>query len=806
MIEGRITGLKDGVIRGWIASAEAEEPYLEALEPGEEPFGRTRAEPGEDGRLHFAIPLPAGFRDGRMRFFDVRPLGSERALDGGPVIFDGGLFTPAPPAGSDEAQAQAAPPRLVEGQVRFSAPGIAEGWAFAPGEPERRLKLEILAGGRFVTAITADQTRPEIEPEGRTGRAFRVDLSRLLRRGPHEIVIRVEGYGEPLPGGAFRAGPFAPDGEVDCPGYLDDEASRALIGAMPFEHLAFEARRVAPGRLAPRLINRLRRERSGVGAAEAPPAVLLTLPGEGPDRAAQAWALQSLPQARPARAAESLEAIGAAIDGCGWVFFARPGDLIHPSAAWIASRLEGADAVVWGRFCADVERAGSAGTVLRRPRFDAVTARHGAACDTALALRAQVLAGAPEAVLAALAAGRLQPLWFWLAGQGLDVRLHPEALTSRVGPPAPPPSRAEIEADEAVFRSLLAEEGGAFTLERTREDLPCPFVLAPVRRAGLTSVLIPYRGRPAMTLRCVMSLARQRLTGELEVVLVDNQSAPDEAAAVLEGARRLLGEARVKRLEWDAPFNHSAQNNLAAQAAAGEALVLCNNDVVLEDPDLLEQLGAWALRPGIGSVGCRLEDPERELGSYGQRWTAASDDPFQPPMRESPDGTWGRYVHAVPGNTLALAAVARGTWLELGGLDERRFPAGYNDLDFMLRARARGLEHLYLGHVGARHARGSSRTGDNEDLQALWLNQEHPIAPAERLAQLAQARIETERARPEPAADAESAGLRAQLAARQAQELERAETAGSLARAAELVKRLEGELSAPSPTSSSPIA
>jgi len=110
MIEGRITGLQDGVIRGWIPAGQ--EPWLEALAVGEAPFGLARAEPGEDGRLHFAIPLPAAFRDGRMRFLDVRPLGSERPLDGGPVIFDGGLFTPAPPAAS-ETDAVRPPPQAL---------------------------------------------------------------------------------------------------------------------------------------------------------------------------------------------------------------------------------------------------------------------------------------------------------------------------------------------------------------------------------------------------------------------------------------------------------------------------------------------------------------------------------------------------------------------------------------------------------------------------------------------------------------------------------------------------------------------
>jgi GT2 family glycosyltransferase len=764
LMQGRVTGLEGGRIVGWVAAAEGgEDAYLEAVADGEGPFGRARAEPGQDGRLHFAIPLPDAFRDGRMRFLDVRPLGSERPLDGGPVIHDGGLFAPAAPGRRADADPETKVPLAVEGQVRFTPPGAAEGWAQAPDEPDRRLRLEILADGRFITAITADQG---LGDAARSGHGFRVDLSRLLRRGPFEIEIRVCGYEQPLPGGRFRAGPFARDGEVDCPGYLDDEASRSLLASLPFEHLAFEARRITPARLAPRLINRLRRERFGLSAG-APPATLLMIPGGPEGEAGSAWALQSLPGA-------ALAGPGEPLPEAGYVFFARSADLLHPSAAAILARMDGPDVVSWSRFCADERRAGAPGTVLRRPRFDVVTARHGATTDTTLAVKAEVLAKAPQAVFEALAAGRMHPLWFWLAGQPLDWRMHPEALTSSIGPAPDPPSREEAAADEVVLRELLAEEGGAFTLESLREDLPWPHVLVPARRAGVVSVLVPFRGRSAMTLGCIMSLGRQRLSGELELVLVDNQSAPEEAQAVLEGARKLLGEERVTALAYDAPFNHSAQNNLAARAARGEAIVLCNNDVALEEPDLIEQLTAWALQPGVGTVGCRLEDPERGLGSYGLRWTTASADPFQPPLRETDEGAFGRFVHAVPGNTLALAAMSRERFLDLGGLDETRFAAGYNDLDLMLRASAAGLTHLYLGHVGARHARGSSRTGDNEDLQALWLNQDYPVAPAQRLAQLGNVRIERA---PAPRPSEEEARLRAQLQARRAQELTRAEAA-----------------------------
>ncbi len=230
-------------------------------------------------------------------------------------------------------------------------------------------------------------------------------------------------------------------------------------------------------------------------------------------------------------------------------------------------------------------------------------------------------------------------------------------------------------------------------------------------------------------------------------------------------------------------------------------LVICNNDVVLRDPALIEQLAAWALQPGIGAVGCRLEDPERGSGAYGHVFAPPSEDPFQPPLRENPDPAFGLGVHAAPGATLALAAIRRETYLELGGLNETRFPIGYNDVDFMLRASRRGLTHLYLGHVWAEHRRGSSRTGDDEDRQAFQINQAYPEAAQGHLRQLARVRIAPESSGSGSEAAAPSAEdaalierLEAAMARHDANEQRRAELAEALARAQKLISNLESEI------------
>ena len=150
---------------------------------------------------------------------------------------------------------------------------------------------------------------------------------------------------------------------------------------------------------------------------------------------------------------------------------------------------------------------------------------------------------------------------------------------------------------------------------------------------------------------------------------------------------------------------------------------------------------------------------------------------------------------------MALAAIRRELYLDLGGLDETRFPIGYNDVDFMLRASRRGLLHLYLGHVAAEHRRGSSRTGDDEDLQALLINGAYPEAAQGHLFQLARVRIGSEsseslgvEAEPSPEDAALIARLEGLAARHAAEEQRRADLAEALARAQGLISKLETEL------------
>ncbi len=822
MIHGSITAILDDQLTGWLAPDVPEQARrLELVVAGEGSFGPFSAVPAPDGTLHFSIPLPDSLRDGHVRFLDVRPLGQERPLAGGPLVYEGGLFdgratlepqeAPVGPAANLDAS-------KIEGAAWLVNSEQLEGWAWCPDAPSRRLTIELWSGERTIASAAADRLRDDLEQrgigDGRYGFGF--NLSALLRRGPHDVTVEVVESGTLLPGGRLTVGPFSADGEVHCPGYFDDDKSKALLEEVPLENLAYAAGRMATGRIVQRMINRLRRERLHFATGADDRATLLLLPGatsKSPETSI--WRRQSYPAISVHNAEDGTESLRKAARAAGFVFFAGPGDTHHPSSAGVVMTSPGTDVVTWNRFIGDESRAGSPGTVLRRPQFEPFTWRHGAVTDTTIAVRGAVLADAPEPVIDALCAGRLHPLYFWLAGQGLSATAHPEALTSGGGNALP--TRLELEQDRSFFADCLAQEGGRHALERTPEDYPVPFVMLPVRRAKKVSVIVCFRDKPELTLRCIQSLARQHITGELELVLVDNQSVEAESARILRGSQAMLGESRVSLIRYDAPFNHSAQNNLGVQAATGEVVLFCNNDVIVDDHTAVEQLAAWALQDGIGAVGCRLDNPDRGSGSYGLRHRPNTDDPFRPPLEESSDPAYSRHIHACPGATLALAAMARDRFLAVGGLDQAAFPAGYNDMDLMFRSSQAGLIHLYLGHVHATHRRGSSRIGEDEDLQVLRIHQRYPAEISHRFLQLSRDRVEPLQRRPkERNAEAEGGSgggapkprakpegghkseqdQRAALDARLELEARRAQIAETLRAASQLSRSLADELAA----------
>jgi len=206
------------------------------------------------------------------------------------------------------------------------------------------------------------------------------------------------------------------------------------------------------------------------------------------------------------------------------------------------------------------------------------------------------------------------------------------------------------------------------------------------------SIVIPVFNREDLTRQCLAAL-RPTLAGagEGEVIVVDNGSRPETTAVLAE-----FPWVRVIRNEHNLGF--AAACNQGARAASGRYVVHLNNDTLPLDGWLARMLARFD-EGDVGIVGAKLLFPNDTLQHVGV---------LLAPIRFGPEGfgpyhfMWGADKNSPAGLkskdfevvTGACLVVERALFLELGGFFEGYWN-GYEDVDFCLSVRARGLRVVY---------------------------------------------------------------------------------------------------------------
>jgi O-antigen biosynthesis protein len=180
-------------------------------------------------------------------------------------------------------------------------------------------------------------------------------------------------------------------------------------------------------------------------------------------------------------------------------------------------------------------------------------------------------------------------------------------------------------------------------------------------------------------------------------------------------------------------------NNLGARAADGELLCLLNNDVEPLDGEWLKTLVRYALEEEVGAVGAQLVYPSGRIqhagvavglgGAAGHVQKGV--DPDEPRF-----WTWQAVTREVSALTAAVLVLRKSRYEEVGGFDEG-FAVAFNDIDFCLRLKQRGLRNIYVADVRLLHreseSRGKDRTperarrfaGELARLQERWGTEEY---------------------------------------------------------------------------------
>ena len=271
------------------------------------------------------------------------------------------------------------------------------------------------------------------------------------------------------------------------------------------------------------------------------------------------------------------------------------------------------------------------------------------------------------------------------------------------------------DADKAreIVRERLAELDEHATVtpaplapfwNRITRNLPDP--------APLVSIIVPTRDHAELLGPCTESVLSRTDYPALELLIVDNDSQDPAAVELL---RRLSQDPRVRVLPYQQPFNYSAQNNLAAQEARGEVLLLLNNDTEALGQDWLREMVSHAMRPDVGAVGAKLVYPDNRIQHAGMVLGPDIAPQHQLRFADRLDaGPFGelaltRTVSVVTGACMALR---RAVFFEVGGLNQQ-LSGNFNDVDLCLRIGDSGYRIVWTPFAELLHRETASRGRDD---------------------------------------------------------------------------------------------
>jgi GT2 family glycosyltransferase len=253
----------------------------------------------------------------------------------------------------------------------------------------------------------------------------------------------------------------------------------------------------------------------------------------------------------------------------------------------------------------------------------------------------------------------------------------------------------------------------------------------------LVSVIVPTRDRAELLAACAAGVLHRTDYPALELLIVDNESREKATAALLD---TLAADPRVRVLRRPGPFNFPALNNDAVRAAAGDVIVLLNNDVDVADPSWLREMVGQALRPDVGAVGARLlyADGTVQHGGIVFGPGLAATPVLRGAARNDP-GYNGQLALArsLPAVTGACLALRRAVWDEAGGMNAERFAVAFNDVDLCLRLGELGYRIVWTPFAELFHlesqtrgipATAAERAREQSELDNLWYGWRHVFA------------------------------------------------------------------------------
>ncbi|MFH0936997.1 MAG: glycosyltransferase [Candidatus Daviesbacteria bacterium] len=235
-----------------------------------------------------------------------------------------------------------------------------------------------------------------------------------------------------------------------------------------------------------------------------------------------------------------------------------------------------------------------------------------------------------------------------------------------------------------------------------------------IKNKPLISIIIPTKDKWKLLAKCIKSIKEKGGYKDYEIIIVQNNTADEEALNYLKNLSR---EYRV--LRYDREFNFGALNNYAANMAKGEYLLLLNDDIEFQTEGFLKSMLELFQFKDVGVVGAKLLYPDNTvqhagviIGIHGSA------------------EHWHKFIHAYENSninfpergyissllsireysavTAACLMTRKNLYEEVGGLSEK-MKVGFSDVDYCLKITKRKYKVLFTPYALAYHYEHASR-------------------------------------------------------------------------------------------------
>ncbi len=271
-----------------------------------------------------------------------------------------------------------------------------------------------------------------------------------------------------------------------------------------------------------------------------------------------------------------------------------------------------------------------------------------------------------------------------------------------------------IETGRRILQAHL-DRCGIPATARANADVPNTFSLDyHLEEHPLVSIVIPTKDHIDVLDRCVSSILGRSTYDNYELVIVENNSTDPATFEYYERIQREHDNVRVVQFDAQGKVNVSRANNVGVKAARGDYILLLNNDTQVITPTWIERMLGPCMRPDVGAVGAKLLYPDDIIQHAGVMFQYYGPDNLG-------QGTIPRYSHAyynmyqetqdMYALTSACLLVEKSLYEDVGGFDAEELPSDYDDVDFCIKVRKRGLLAVYEPSAELYHYESVSRPG-----------------------------------------------------------------------------------------------